>query len=245
MSEVSSAVRQRDSQLLASRALQVQRGAARASVLGVNDGLVSTLCIVLAVAGAGANQQAVLLAGLAGLIAGAISMAAGEWISVQSQVELFRGILGDLKRMVKKDRQLLTEQLQANFGESGMSAGNAKAAAADVAKHDDRLFDLYASRVMGINPDELGSPWVAAGSSFLLFSAGAVAPLAPWLFVAGQVGAIWATILTALASLLVGGYVGWTSGSGTVFGAVRQLLIVVVAAGVTYWLGHLFGVTVG
>lgn len=83
--------RKKDSEILARRALQVQRGAARASVLGVNDGLVSTLCLVLAVAGAGAASQSVLLAGFAGLIAGAVSMAAGEWVSVRAQVELFGG----------------------------------------------------------------------------------------------------------------------------------------------------------
>lgn len=244
MANVSRATKQKDSELLAARALQVQRGAARASVLGVNDGLVSTLCIVLAVAGAGAGQPAVLLAGLAGLIAGAISMAAGEWISVQSQVELFQGILRDLKKMVTRDRELLTEQLEGNFVQAGMSDKNALAAAKDVANDDAQLFDLYATRVMGINPDELGSPWVAAGSSFLLFSAGALAPLAPWFFTGGATGAVWATILTALASLLVGGYVGRTSGSGTNFGAVRQLLIVIFAAGVTYGIGLIFGATV-
>lgn len=241
MAKVGTDQKKRDSELLAKRATQVQRGAARASVLGVNDGLVSTLCIVLAVAGAGADQNAVLLAGTAGLIAGAISMAAGEWISVQSQVELFQGILRDLKSMVKGDRELLKEQLEDNFTASGMATANAAAAAADIAKHDDQLFDLYATRVMGINPDELGSPWVAAFSSFLLFSAGAIAPLAPWLFTDGMTGVILSTGFTAVASLIVGGYVGKTSGSGTVFGAIRQLLIVIFAAAVTYGIGNIFG----
>ena len=107
--------RQHDSAVLAARAQQVQRGAARAAVLGVNDGLVSTLCLVLAVGAAGAPPSAVLLAGLAGLIAGAISMAAGEWISVQSQVDLFHGVLGDLKSMIKKDKALLEDNLTAHL----------------------------------------------------------------------------------------------------------------------------------
>src|SRR5882757_3762082 len=94
-----------DSQLLAKRSLQVQRGAARAAVLGVNDGLVSVLCIVLAVAGAGAASHNVLLAGFAGLIAGAVSMAAGEWISVKAQVELFNGILKDIRNLIKEDKE--------------------------------------------------------------------------------------------------------------------------------------------
>src|SRR5690242_14223631 len=104
-------IRTHDNEILAKRAAQVQRGGARAAVLGVNDGLVSTPCIVLGVAAAGAAQSAVLLAGLAGLIAGSISMAAGEWISVQSQVDLFHGILKDLKAMIKKDKALLDEKL--------------------------------------------------------------------------------------------------------------------------------------
>src|SRR3990167_10195034 len=91
------------SSALSERAAQVQRGGARAAVLGVNDGLVSTLCIVVGVAAAGADTKAVLLAGFAGLLAGAISMAAGEWISVKTQVELFQGVLDDLRLAVKKD----------------------------------------------------------------------------------------------------------------------------------------------
>lgn len=170
-------------------------------------------------------------------------MAAGEWISVQSQVELFQGILRDLKKLVRNDRELLVEQLEGSFAESGMTEKNARAAAKDVSRHDERLFDLYATRVMGINPDELGSPWIAAGSSFLLFTAGAIAPLAPWIVASGVTAVLWSTALTALASLVVGGYVGRTSGKGTISGAVRQLLIVVFAAGITYGIGLLFGTT--
>src|SRR5882757_8322748 len=103
------------SQLLAKRAAQVQRGGARAAVLGVNDGLVSTLCIVLGVAATGAESKAVLVAGFAGLLAGAISMAAGEWISVKAQVELLEGVLHDLRNVMKNDRPLLTHNLARNF----------------------------------------------------------------------------------------------------------------------------------
>src|SRR5690348_2300157 len=113
--------RVKDSEVLAKRALQVQRGAARAAVLGVNDGLVSVLCIILAVAGAGAAAHNVLLAGFAGLLAGAVSMAAGEWISVQGQVELFGGILKDIKKLAVEDRPLLIEQVAKSLSDTGHS----------------------------------------------------------------------------------------------------------------------------
>lgn len=238
-------IQKQDSELLARRALQVQRGAARAAVLGVNDGLVSILCIVLGVAGAGASMHSVLLAGFAGLIAGAVSMAAGEWISVQSQVELFRGILKDLRGLIANDRELLTEQIANKLSDSGHGDKTAQTAAAEISRNDDHLQEVYASQVMGFNPDELGSPWTAAISSFLLFSLGALAPLAPWFFVGGTTGIIWATALTAGASLIVGGYIGSTSGSGKVYAAVRQFLIVLFAAAVTYGIGYLFGTAVG
>lgn len=244
MSNVTNAKKQRDSELLAKRALQVQRGAARAAVLGVNDGLVSILCIVLAVAGAGAATSDVLLAGFAGLLAGAVSMAAGEWISVQSQVELFRGILKDLTKLIKNDRELLMEQISNKLSDSGHGDKTARTAAAEIGRNDHHLSSVYATQVMGFNPDELGSPWIAAGSSFLLFTMGALAPLAPWVFTGGTL-AIWLSItFTALASLIVGGYVARTSGTTTYYGAIRQLLIVLFAAAVTYGVGYLFGVSV-
>lgn len=233
------------SEFLAKRALQVQRGAARAAVLGVNDGLVSVLCLVLAVAGAGAPPEAVLLAGFGGLIAGAFSMSAGEWISVQSQVELFRGILSDVKRLMKRDRQTLIDQLASDLEGDGLSSKTAASAAKEIARKDERLIDEYATHVMGFNPDELGSPWVAAVSSFALFTVGAMAPLAPWFFTSGAL-AIWLSLIfTALGSAIVGGYIAVSSGRSVAFGAVRQFLIVSFAAAVTYSIGVAFGAVAG
>ena len=237
-------LRERDSQILAARAAQVQRGGARAAVLGVNDGLVSTLCIVLGVAAAGADQSAVLLAGFAGLIAGSISMAAGEWISVKAQVELFEGILADLKKMIRKDKTLLEETLTERFMEDGNTPKVAKAATKELASDKGRFFEIFAERVLGVNPDELGSPWVAAASSFALFTAGALAPLAPWFFIGGDAGIIWSIVLTAIGGLVAGAYVANSSGKSLGYGAVRQFLIVVFASVVTYGVGTLFGATV-
>lgn len=237
--------KKRDSELLAKRAIQIHRGAARAAVLGVNDGLVSTLCITLAVAAASGSAHSVLIAGFAGLVAGAISMAAGEWISVTSQVELFKGVLSDLRRMVKEDRNLLTDQLKQNFVSNGLSPSVATVAANEIAKEDENLKLEYARRVMGINPDELGSPWVAAFSSFLLFTLGSLVALVPWLFSEGGLAIGLSITFTLLGGMVVGGFVSRSGGSNVFKGAIRQLLIIVFASIVTYGIGHLFGVAIG
>lgn len=238
------AQRKLDSQILARRASQVQKGGARAAVLGVNDGLVSTLCIVLGVAAAGADQSTVLLAGLAGLVAGSISMAAGEWISVQSQVELFQGVLADLKAMIKKDKSLLEENLVTHLVDDGYILKTAQSATKELASHKDQFYTTYAEQVVGLNPDELGSPWVAAGSSFVLFTVGALAPLAPWFVSSGASAMIWSVVLTAIGGLIAGAYVAYSSGRAKWFGALRQLLIVLFASVVTYGVGMLFGFVV-
>jgi len=237
--------KKKDSEILAKRALQVQRGAARAAVLGVNDGLVSVLCIVLAVAGAGASGHSVLLAGFAGLVAGAVSMAAGEWISVRAQVELFTGILGDIRKLMRDDRELLVEQVTARFAESGHMHTTAHQAAQEIAHNDVALTDVYARQVMGFNPDELGSPWTAAWSSFVLFTLGALAPMVSWIFTDGVVAMAWSVGLTAVGGLIVGGYISASSGKSVVSGALRQLGIIVLASVVTYGVGYLFGVSIG
>lgn len=240
-------IRSEDSKILAARAAQVQRGGARAAVLGVNDGLVSVLCIVLGVAAAGAEQSAVLLAGVAGLVAGAVSMAAGEWISVQAQVELFQGVLKDLGRMIKKDRALLEEMLVDHLVGDGYSTKTAKAATAELVGDKDKFFTTYAEQVIGLNPDELGSPWTAAISSLCLFTLGALAPLAPWFFINhhNTAGMVWSIALTAVGGLVAGGYVALSSGKKIWFGAVRQFFIILLASVVTYGVGLIFGTTIG
>lgn len=233
-----------DSALLTKRAAEVQKGAARAAVLGINDGLVSVLCIILGVAGGKGTPRAVLLAGFAGLIAGAISMAAGEWISVQSQVELFNGVLKDLKKLIQTDRQLLVAELKKDLSVSGITPSTAEAAAHEIGRDDKHLYNEFASNVIGINPDELGSPWHAAISSFLLFTLGALTALLPWFFTHGAPAITLSIILTAIGGLVVGAYVARSSGNNLWKGAVRQLLIIVFAAVVTYGIGLLFGAAV-
>lgn len=235
----------KDSALLARRAAQVQRGGARAAVLGINDGLVSVLCIVLGVAAAKASPVAVLLAGFAGLVAGAISMASGEWISVTSQVELFNGVLADVTKLIKSDRPLLVKQLEEDFQKSGLTSKTAFQVSNEIAGDSKHLYNEYVSNVIGINPDELGSPWTAAISSFLLFTVGALAALLPWFFTNGATAMTLSIIFTAIGGLGVGGYVAKSSGNNILKGSIRQLLIIILAAMVTYGIGHVFGTAIG
>ncbi|MDN5819527.1 MAG: VIT1/CCC1 transporter family protein [bacterium] len=234
------------SDILARRASQVQRGGSRAAVLGYNDGLVSVLCIVIAVAAAGGDTKTVLTAGLAGLLAGAISMAAGEWVSVKAQVELFQGILSDLRLVIKRDRQLLVNNLSARLSELGVGKKDSARAAKDVAESDDNLLTVYSAQVLGVNKDELGSPWYAAVSSFVLFTIGSILPLIAW-FVGldGGKAIVMAIILTIFGGLFVGGFTAHSSGKNIYYGAIRQLIIIVIAAGATYGIGSLFGVAIG
>ena len=234
--------RQQHTELLALRANQVQRGGARAAVLGVNDGLVSTLCLIIGVAAASNGEpKAVLLAGFAGLVAGAVSMGIGEWISVRAQVELFEGVLSDVKSLIAQDKSLIEDQLEKNLIAAGITKKTAHATTLDIAHDDSHLFDLYVSRVIGINKDELGSPWIAAFSSASLFTVGALVSIIPWFFLHGQAGILVSAAATAIASLVVGGYMALSSGKRMIYGAVRQLFIVIAASVVTYGVGLLFG----
>jgi VIT1/CCC1 family predicted Fe2+/Mn2+ transporter len=214
-------------------------------VLGINDGLVSTVCLILVVSAATTgDKNAVLIAGVAGLIAGAFSMAAGEWISVRAQVELFQGILSDLRELVSRDKALLEETLTDKLVENGMSQKVATTAAKDFATKDDHFSELYAVQVLGVNPDELGSPWTAAISSFALFTVGSLVALSPWFFIGGQVATWMSVVFTAVVSLGVGAYIARSSGRSLWYGAIRQFLIVLLASAITYGVGVVFGTAI-
>lgn len=229
---------------LARRAIQVQRGGARAAVLGVNDGLVSTLCLVVGMAAAGAPNHIVLTAGLAGLLAGAISMAAGEWISVRSQVELFEGVLDDGRQLIEREPDYLKHQLSHKLAHLGMVHDTAHSVVEDVAQNDDNFLALYSAQVIGINKNELGSPWRAAILSFALFSVGSLVPLMSWFLLGGHRAVIVSIVATALAGLCVGGFIAKLSGKHVLYGALRQVLIILGSAAVTYGIGLVFGVAI-
>ena len=233
-----------DAAAIKRKAEQVSRGAARAAVLAVNDGLVSNLCLILGVAGAAASQGSVRLAGFASLIAGAFSMAAGEWVSVRSQVELYGGVLGELRTLLQRNPKVVLDRLVDRLEEAGFTRTDAQKASTELPLDAQSFMDFTARTVFGVDPDELGSPAVAAGTSFVLFAVGALVPLVPWFFTRGVAGALWSSGLTGLAGLVVGGAVATSAGNSVARGAARQLLIVAGVAAVTYGIGKLFGTAI-
>jgi VIT1/CCC1 family predicted Fe2+/Mn2+ transporter len=234
-----------DARQLHERISTVARGGARAAILGVNDGLVTNVCLILAVAGASTGAGEVRLAGLASLIAGAFSMAAGEWISVRSQAELFEGIVGELNQLAQRNPRLLLDELTSKLEQSGLATDTAQRVSTELPLDGDQFVDFTARTVFGFDPNEIGSPRVAAVSSFGLFTVGAIVPLAPWFVTSGGAAIGISVAATAFASLLVGGWVSRSSDRPVAQGALRQLAIVIAASIVTYAIGSVFGTVVG
>jgi len=233
-----------DADALAARVAQVARGGARAAVLGVSDGLVTNVCLILAVAGASASRSSVRLAGFASLIAGSLSMAAGEWVSVRSQVELFSGLIDELRSLVVRNPRLILDELSSHLEAAGFGRETAHAASTELPLDEPRFLRFAAANLFGINPDELGSPMTAALTSLTYFAAGALVPLLPWFFTGAPTATWLSVVLTGLASVVVGSIVSRLSDRPVVWGALRQLAIVAGASAVTYGIGRLFGTAV-
>jgi VIT1/CCC1 family predicted Fe2+/Mn2+ transporter len=224
-------------------------GSVRAAVFGVSDGLVSNTALVMGFAGAslgGAIENSVVLfAGLAGLLAGAFSMAAGEYVSMASQRDLF-------KREIDLERQELLEkpeeerlELELIYRAKGLPREQARAVADQIMKDPEIALDTLAREELGLDPGELGSAWKAAVSSFLSFAIGASVVVVPYALFSGMTAFVLAVILALVSLIVVGGLVGYQSGRGVVFSAGRQVLWGVGAAAVTYLVGSLVGVNVG
>ncbi len=218
--------------------------ALRAAVLGANDGLVSNLSLVRGVAGADFSARTTLVTGLAGLIAGACSMAMGEWLSVNSSREFYQqqiaGEAAELTEFPEEEKQ----ELQLIYQAKGLSEAQAKTLAERLIGNRETALDTLAREELGINPEELGgSAWTAAATSFLLFAGGAVIPVLPF-FALGGLAAVGASIgLAALAMFAIGAGTTLFTGRGVVFSGLRQLAIGVAAAAVTYGVGKLIGVS--
>ena len=221
----------------------IQGGTARAAVFGVSDGLVSNVSLILGVAGADPGGDVVRLAGLAGLIAGAISMAAGEYVSMQAQRELFQREL-DLERR-ELDRRPHVEQVElAHIYESrGVDPDTARELASQMMRDPDIALETHAREELGINPNSLGSPMAAAVSSFIAFALGAVIPLVPWLFAHGTAATLASLGAAAVAALVVGTVLSRFTGRGRVYSAIRQLLFAVIPAAITFAIGRAVGVS--
>jgi VIT1/CCC1 family predicted Fe2+/Mn2+ transporter len=233
-----------DTEALRRKAQQVARGGARAAVLGANDGLVTNLCLILAVAGANAAPSSVRLAGFASLVAGAFSMAAGEWVSVSSHRELAVGLLDELRRLIARNPKLVLGELTTQLVTDGFADDTAAQASTELPLDEDRFLSFTARIMFGVNPNELGSPLTAATNSLALFAIGALIPLAPWFFTSGGAAVGISIFLTAAASLFIGALVSRSSGNSSFAGATRQLMIVALASAITYGIGALFGTAI-
>jgi len=216
--------------------------ALRAAVLGADDGLVSNLSLVMGVAGATQGGNAVLIAGVAGLLAGAFSMALGEWISVKSSQELLeRQIEIEMEEIENSPEEERQEIILMNRAK-GMPEDEARSLADRIFSDKDNMQTLLVKEELGLNPDDLkGSAWEAAITSFLLFVTGAVIPLAPFIFLHGQKAIILSALLSTVALFTIGAAITLLTGKPLVRSGMRQVIIGLAAAAVTFSLGRLIG----
>jgi len=219
-------------------------GALRAAIFGVNDGLVSNLALVMGVTGGTADRRLILLAGLAGLLAGAFSMGAGEYISVTSQRELFEREIALEAEEIEAMPDEEANELALIYRAKGVGREEAEAMAARIMRDRDTALDTMAREELGLNPDELGSPWGVAASSFGSFAVGAVVPVLPWLVGSGAAAFVASVVLSAIALFLVGAGISLLTGRSSIQSGARQLLVGGLAAAATFGIGRLIGVSV-
>lgn len=219
-------------------------GTLRAGVFGVNDGLVSNTCLVMGVAGAGTSASVILLTGVAGLLAGAFSMGAGEFISMLSQREMFEHQIAQEKDELERYPKAEAEELALIYAARGVPIDEARDMANHLVKNPEKALDVLTREELGLNPDELGSPVGAAISSFLTFSVGASMPLIPFVLGYDRDGILIAGAIAGAALFCVGTALSLFSGRNALFGGARMLVIGSAAAAATYFIGSLFGASV-
>ena len=216
-------------------------GGARAAVFGVSDGLVTNVSLVLGMAGANPGGSIVRLAGVAGLIAGSFSMAAGEYLSMTAQRELMERELEVERRSLSHSPEGEAAELTEMYVQRGIDPAVATEMVNEVMQDPDLALETHAREELGITPQHLGSPWQAAAASFVTFAVGAFIPLAPWLFTSGTTALVLSVVLGALASLAVGIVQARYTERSVLFSALRQLVVTAVAAGVTFGVGRAVG----
>lgn len=220
--------------------------ALRAAVLGANDGLVSNTSLVMGVAGAAFSATGVLLSGLAGLLAGAISMALGEWLSVQSSRELHQAQIETEREEILAMPEEEAEELALIYQAKGMAPEEAEKAARDVMSDPEAFLDTKVREELGIDPEELGgSAWEAAIASFFLFAIGAIIPVIPFFFLTDAAAVLTSLGLAAIGLFLLGAATALVTGTGILRTGGRSLLLGLAGAGATYGIGSLLGVAVG
>jgi VIT1/CCC1 family predicted Fe2+/Mn2+ transporter len=216
-------------------------GGLRAAVFGVNDGLVSIVCLVMGVAGAAVSYTTILLTGVAGLLAGAFSMAAGEYVSMRSQREMFEYQIGLERAELAQYPEEEAEELALIYKARGMQEDEAKTYAQRMIADPELGLDTLAREELGLNPDALGSPWMAAISSFLAFGIGGVVPMLPYLFGMQQYALKASILLTAFALFGIGAALSLFTGRNAWWGGTRMLMIGGSAGVLTYVIGSLMG----
>jgi VIT1/CCC1 family predicted Fe2+/Mn2+ transporter len=219
-------------------------GALRAAIFGISDGLVSNTALVMGFAGSGASRSAVLLAGVAGLLAGSFSMAAGEYVSMSGQREMFeREIALEAAEIEERPEEEL-EELVLLYRAKGLPTEQARRLARQIMSDRSVALDTLAREELGLDPEALGSPWAAAFSSLLAFAIGAFVVVIPYLFGGGTATFVAAVVLALVAMVGVGSGIGLLNGRSAVRSAARQVAAGSLAATVTYGVGHLLGATI-
>jgi VIT1/CCC1 family predicted Fe2+/Mn2+ transporter len=202
---------------------------------------VSNVALILGIAGAHASASAVRLAGVAGLIAGSFSMAAGEYVSMRAQSELMERELDVEREAITHDPEDERRELAGIYRSRGLDHDMAEELSVKMMSDPDLALETHAREELGINPGETGKPLQAAGSSFVMFAVGAFIPLLPWLITSGTKATLGSVLLGAVGALTVGAALAFFTGRSWVWSASRQLLISGIAAAVTYSVGHLIG----
>jgi len=225
-------------------------GSTRAAVFGISDGLVSNTALVMGFAGASTSNRTVLFAGLAGLLAGAFSMAAGEYVSVASQRDLFRRELDIEAKELREKPEEEQRELELIYRAKGLDRETAREVSARIMSDPKTALETLAREELGLDPDQPGSPVRVAVSSFVAFAIGACVAVVPYLFflapgASTTVPLVLAIVFAATGMLVVGGIVGRLSGRGVVFSALRQFLWGSGAALVTFAVGRIIGVSAG
>jgi VIT1/CCC1 family predicted Fe2+/Mn2+ transporter len=220
-------------------------GNLRAAVFGVNDGLVSNASLILGVAGASSDAQVVLLTGVAGMCAGAFAMASGEYVSVRSQREFFEHQIGLERDELAEYPEAEAQELALIYAAKGIPHDEAARLAQKIISDPEQALDTLAREELGLNPDELGSPWGAAVSSLLSFAAGALLPLLPFMLAPGPDALMIAVALTALALFGVGALLSLFTGRSALLSGARMLLLGALAGGITFVVGRIAGVSLG
>jgi VIT1/CCC1 family predicted Fe2+/Mn2+ transporter len=219
--------------------------ALRAAVLGANDGLVSNLSLVMGVAGAAVSGRAILLTGLAGLVAGSCSMAMGEWLSVNSAREMHLRQIAAEKDELEAAPDLEKEELRLIYQAKGLDEAAAAAVVNRIFSDKDVALDALVREELGIDPEELGgSAWAAAGSSFALFALGAIFPVSPFFFSDGWTAIALSIGFSGIALGAIGAATSLFTGRSLTFSATRQIAIGYAAAIFTFAVGRLIGVRV-